>query len=582
MVGFAPTVVWWTARSGQGLYQSGDVGGGGIRVTEQAAPAAALQPAPSGVVAFVGRTLRGPVDTPVAVRSFSEFERAFGGLWQPAPLSYLVAHFFANGGSEAVVVRVVNAARPATLALPTAASSVTLAASSGPAWCLAARHPGTREFLRVAVDYDGLGADETDEFNLLVQRLRSAGSEVVDAQEYHLRVSAVPGTPRFLGDLLEGSALVRCVQAAPGKRPLATPARQWVISRPDGDDGLPPTDHDLIGSRDARTGIFSLVETSFQWLVLPPRDRELPVGAAAWFVAARFCAEQQAMVLVDPPAEWGSAGEALHALAAWPLRSPSAAMWFPWITVHDPLRNEVARFPPSGAVAGMLSRQECQQAPWQEAAQGQALPPLRPGHGLALTVSPLERVRLGALGVNVPSTVRVPRGHCPPQVTLAAPVARSPYAGRLLYQRRLQALGEALLRGTRWVLFLAEPGGNVVWRQVARQVGEWLARSTGRDSGAEAGWFVVCDRRLNPEEAGSRGLRFLFGLRDPVSEEWHAFLVSHTAAGSELRPASLNSWALPRRQTADAAADGRASAPADSRQTAGVAARLAAGVKPSP
>jgi hypothetical protein len=477
---------------------------------------------------------------------------------------------------------VVNAARPATLVLPTAAASVTQITPPGPGWCLAARHPGTREFLRVAVDYDGLGADETDEFNLLVQRLRSAGSEVVDAQEYHPRVSALPGTPRFLEEVLENSALVRSLQAVPGQRPVATPARQWLVSRPDGDDGLPPTDHDLIGSRDTRTGLFALAETRFQWLVLPPRDRELPVGIAAWFVAARFCAEQQAMVLVDPPAEWRSAEEALGALAVWPLRSPAAAMWFPWVDVHDPLRNEVARFPPSGAVAGMLSRQECQQAPWQEVAQSQALPPLRPGHGLALPVSSGERARLGALGVNVPSVVRVPRGHCPPQVTLAAPVARSPYAVQLLYQRRLQALGEALLRGTRWVLFLAEPGGNVVWRQVARQVGEWLARSTGREGGAEAGWFVVCDRRLNPDEAGTRGLQFLFGLKDPATAEWHAFLVSHTAKGSNLRLASPNTWALSRRQTADAAGGDRAVVTADSRQTAGVAARLAAGVKPSP
>jgi hypothetical protein len=142
-------------------------------------------------------------------------------------------------------------------------------------------------------------------------------------------------------------------------------------------------------------------------------------------------------------------------------------------------------------------------------------------------------------------------------VTLAAPGSRSPYAARLLHQRRLQSLGEALLQGTRWVLFLAETDGNVVWRQVARQVGDWLARSTGREAGPDAGWFVVCDRRLNPTGAPPRVLQFLFGLADPATGVWHAFLVRHAPEGSELRPASANSWALAPRQSGELRAGDR-------------------------
>jgi hypothetical protein len=536
------------------LNQTGDgLGGGlggGIRVTEQGAPEAVLEPA--GVVAFVGRTLRGPVNRPVAVRSFSEFERQFGGLWQPASLPYAIAQFFGNGGREALVVRVVNAARPATLALPVDSDETDGAAvPPGACWLLAARQPGTRECLRAAVDYDGLGPDETDEFNLLLQRLRAPGSEVVEAQEYYPRASALRGTPRYLEDLLVNSALVVSQQACAGQRPAATPVRQWRCSRPDGDDGQPPSDHDLIGSPESATGLFALAEANFQWLVLPPRARELPVGLAAWWVAARFCAERRAMLLVDPPEEWRSLPEAWAGLATWPLRSASAALWFPWIEAPDPLRGGSTRFPPSGAVAGLLSRHESQNPPWLEASMALALPPLRAEYRLSLAVSPAARARLGALGVNVPSVVRVPRGQCPPQVTLAAPVSRSPYTARLLHQRRLQSLGEALLQGTRWVLFLAETDGNAVWRQVARQVGEWLARSTGREAGPQAGWFVVCDRRLNPSGAPARVVQFLFGLMDPVTGIWHAYLARHAPEGSELRPASANSWALSPRENGE-------------------------------
>src|SRR5439155_17908091 len=48
---------------------------------------------PTGVAAFVGRTLKGPVNRPVAISSFSDFQHIFGGLWQPAPVSYAVDHF---------------------------------------------------------------------------------------------------------------------------------------------------------------------------------------------------------------------------------------------------------------------------------------------------------------------------------------------------------------------------------------------------------------------------------------------------------------------------------------------------------
>ena len=69
----------------------------------------------SQLTAFVGRTLRGPVDTPLIVHSFADFQRIFGGLWQPSTLSYAVEQYFENGGRTAVIVRVANGARCCTL-----------------------------------------------------------------------------------------------------------------------------------------------------------------------------------------------------------------------------------------------------------------------------------------------------------------------------------------------------------------------------------------------------------------------------------------------------------------------------------
>src|ERR1700742_3834581 len=131
------------------------------RVTEHA-----IERVPTGIAAFVGRTLKGPVNQPVAVTSFAEFQQIFGGLWQPSTLSYALEQFFENGGRRALVVRVVNSARPPTLTLP----------APGAALRLVALNPGSREYLRASVDYDGIAEPDSDRFNLVVQRVRSAAS----------------------------------------------------------------------------------------------------------------------------------------------------------------------------------------------------------------------------------------------------------------------------------------------------------------------------------------------------------------------------------------------------------------------
>src|SRR5688572_28772896 len=81
-------------------------------------PGVYVEEIPSGVrtivgvststTAFVGRTLKGPVRIPTIIHSFGEFERIYGGLWADSPLTFAVQQYFANGGSEAVIVRAFN------------------------------------------------------------------------------------------------------------------------------------------------------------------------------------------------------------------------------------------------------------------------------------------------------------------------------------------------------------------------------------------------------------------------------------------------------------------------------------------
>lgn len=60
---------------------------------------------PTSITAFIGKARRGPVDSPIAVNSFADFERRFGRLWKESALGFAVRDFFQNGGREALIVR---------------------------------------------------------------------------------------------------------------------------------------------------------------------------------------------------------------------------------------------------------------------------------------------------------------------------------------------------------------------------------------------------------------------------------------------------------------------------------------------
>ena len=82
--------------------------------------------------------------------------------------------------------------------------------------------PGTREFLRASVDYDGIAADETDRFNLVIQRIRAPGSEFIEDQEIFRRVSIASGAERGVAGMLTASRLVRARGILPRQRPELT------------------------------------------------------------------------------------------------------------------------------------------------------------------------------------------------------------------------------------------------------------------------------------------------------------------------------------------------------------------------
>ncbi len=515
----------------------------GIQVQEEAGSGQSIAEAPTAVTAFVGRCLRGPVNRPVRIAGFNEFQRIFGGLWQPSTLSYAVEQFFENGGRAAIIVRVTNGARCCTLSLPAANEALVLQALA----------PGTREFLRAAVDYDGIGDNEEDAFNLVIQRVRTPGSEHIEDQEIYRRVSIQPDSPRSVAALLAESALARVIGELPRLRPDPTPRHDprgiagYVFSGTDADDGAPLTDYDIIGSAAQETGLFALnTADGFNLLCIPPLARDVDLGASTLLVANRYCRERRAILFVDPPVSWDSAAKALAEMRHWPLPSDSACMFFPRLLGYDKLRGRFEAFAPSGAIAGTLSRASEHWPVWTSACGEDAI--VRPGLRPACAVDDEQRGRLAAIGVNTVQAVRRPGREGPKACTLAGPGAIAADWRSLSTKRLALLVVNSIERGTRWMVF--EPNEPAAWRRATQQLREFMMALEERGAFAEREsgdrWFVICDERVNRERHREQGIvNLMFGIPAQRPGGFHAWLVSHRAGGSRVQTVSPNLVGVP-------------------------------------
>jgi len=510
----------------------------GIQLAQQSRDYHAIERVPTAVAAFIGRTLKGPVNQALSVRSFNEFQQHFGGLWQPSTLAYAVEQFFENGGREARIVRVTNGARPPTLTLPAGRAALRLTALN----------PGSREYLRASVDYDGLSVTEPERFNLVVQRVRTAGSELVEDQEIYRRLSLAPASGRFVVDVLLESRLVRVLGAPPGQRPDRSAsgpggvAIGYTLSNPDGDDGAPLTDYDIIGAAGSGSGLFAFGgAVGFNLLCIPPLARERDVGLSTLLVAARVCREHHALLIVDPPAAWTSARAALEGLRTWPFRSDSAVMYFPRVQAFDRLRGRVETFGSCGAVAGMIARSDEIWPVWGAAESEEAI--LRPGLRPAVVVSDAERGRLAQAGVNTLLAVRGgPRNGVSPRTLALGGSGATEW--RYLSARRLALFVAASVeQGTRWVLL--EHNGPSTWKRAQSQVESFLdelaPQGAFAGAAAEESHFVIADERVNRQQTLAEGkFNLLFGFATSKPGEFDTWLVTHRAGASRVRPVSVN------------------------------------------
>ncbi|HAJ38471.1 MAG TPA: phage tail protein [Chloroflexi bacterium] len=477
-------------------------------------PGVYIEEAPSGVrtivgvatsiTAFVGRALRGPVNQPVRVQSFAEFERIFGGLWSGSGLSYAVQHFFLNGGGDALIVRVVhtgdNTAANNAVAATGATGGLDVVAANAGAW-------GNR--IRIVVDHATRDPADTNLFNLTVQEMDGVGSNAnVIASESFRNVSVTPTATRFVQTVLAAESTYLRATTVPNTRPGAA-----TVFLTGGQDGIAPTAGEVQGVPTNKTGIYALEDADlFNLLCIPPVTPDGDTDPAVYTAALAYCKTRRAMLLVDPRTSWANptavesdANNSAGFIA--PLRDENAILYFPRVRMADPLQeNRLASFVPCGVMAGVIARTDAQRGVWKApAGQDATLVGVRE---LTYKMTDGENGRINPLGVNAlrafPVTGNVGWG----ARTLEG-ADRLASEWKYIPVRRLALfIEESLFRGTQWVVF--EPNDEPLWAQIRLNVGAFMQdlfrQGAFQGSSPREAFFVRCDRTTTTQSDIDRGV----------------------------------------------------------------------------
>jgi phage tail sheath protein FI len=179
----------------------------GVYVEEVSSGVRTIAGVATSIAAFVGYTRKGVPDKAVTINSFADFERAYGGLDRDSPISYAVRQFFANGGSQAVVVRVATGFASAAWVLQSDAPApvIDVTAASPGVWA---------NDLRITVDRAGARNPDA-EFNLVVSQLQADGVTLMPV-ETHRNLSMNAASSQYVESVVNNASSLLTVARRAG------------------------------------------------------------------------------------------------------------------------------------------------------------------------------------------------------------------------------------------------------------------------------------------------------------------------------------------------------------------------------
>lgn len=489
----------------------------------------------TSIAAFVGRTLCGPVDEPVVITNYGDFERQFGGLWVASPMTYAVRDFFANGGAQAVIVRGYKApVAPASSgkARIDFSSTLSLEAASPGAW-------GNDLRVRIVTASTEVAPGDSSLFNLWVALVRyDANNRVAEVAglEVFRNVSLLQSHKRRIDNVLRAeSKLIRAASFTPTSDPTIKPDASsdpssthelWgkesgnttsvgVLPANEGTDGETLDQASLTGGSTQADGkgLYALERTDqFNLLCIPPHAREEGGDIENQLIedAISYCKKRRAILLIDPPRTWHSRADAVGGVknpTEIGSASANAALFFPRIQRPDPARPTVIDdFAPCGMVAGVIARTDVERGVWKAPAGFAATMVGAPDLSVKLTEDDIGL--LNPLGVNclrsMPNLGHVIWGS---RTREGADALASEW--KYLPVRRLTLyIEESLYRGTHWVVF--EPNDEPLWSSIRLNVGAFMhslfRQGAFQGSTAREAYEVKCDAETTTQDDINRGI----------------------------------------------------------------------------
>lgn len=566
-------------------------------------PGVYIQEVPSGahtiigvstsITAFIGRTLRGPVNEPITTTSYADFEQTFGGTWSQSTLPDAVRDFYLNGGTQAIIVRLYHASgtetppqmppAPASITPPAPASptppaqsgsgtpkqptgqgtppSQTGTSTSTPApqptppaapaasttnamlsvggLTLEARNPGTwANTLTASMSNPDVRDDNDAQSRYGLNKKDLFNLTITEpksgATETFRNVTvASESAQRVDLVLLTGSNLVFVAGSLP--QSVTVPAT-GTVATPIKDDGGVITKVDFLGG-DGDTfdldkkGLYALEKVDlFNLLCIPPYQND-DVETEVISNAAVYCEKRRAMLLIDPPTRWQS------------TQTASQEMSDPVKNLGTSSTNAMVFFPrlkragtwktyaPSGAIAGIMARTDTQRGVWKAAAGLSAT--LAGVSDLSVPLTDPENGILNPLGLNC---LRVMPGSGPvvwgARTLQGADILSSDW--KYIPVRRLALyIEESLYRATRWAVF--EPNDEPLWAQLRLSIGGFMQdlfrQGAFQGQTAKDAYFVQCDSTTTTQADIDRGIvNILIGFA-PVKPAEFVILYIQPSAG---------------------------------------------------
>ncbi|GGA88745.1 phage tail sheath family protein [Puia dinghuensis] len=482
----------------------------------------------TSITAFIGRALFGPVNQPTVINSWRDYERNFGGLWYSSTMSYAVNDFFGNGGNQAVIVRLYNediSVGPgiAQIVLPTAGGS-----PPGEPLTLVALDPGAwANKLYAEVDYNTQDptapvtspptATDPHLFNLRIYQKSTDGSPD-QVQETYLRVSINPSDTLYLPRVLQqNSTLFSVSQDATGN--WIVPGRPMLTSETDakgGSDGIDLTFTQYEGDPLAKTGIYALEMASlFNLLCIPPPVRGTDTPITTYQKAMTFCANNGAVLIVDPPIAWAAnpataVSRALGGLSSLGLTgvyARNAVLYFPRVLEADPLwNNQLDTFVPCGIMAGIMARTDSTRGVWKSPAGIDAS--LNGISGLQYVMTDAENGQLNPVGINCFRTFPITGTVAWGARTMRGADQLADDYKYLAVRRTALFLEKSLYQGTQWVVF--EPNDETLWAQIRLNIGAFMQnlflQGAFQGSTPQQAYLVKCDAETTTQNDIDQGI----------------------------------------------------------------------------